>query len=78
MYQVTVGESSRFTIPALDFRGTPTLVDVIKVVRASLAPILNTGIAHREPGVGQIGAGLVRFPLEPFAQAVVALADTFR
>lgn len=78
MYQVTVGESSRFTIPALDFRGTPTLVDAIKVVRASLAPILNTGIAHREPGVGQIGAGLVRFPLEPFAQAVVALADTFR
>ncbi len=77
MYQVTVRESSRFTIPALDFRGTPTLVDAVKVVRASLPPVLNTGIAHREAGVGQIGAGLVRLPLEPFSEAVIALAATF-
>ncbi len=74
MYQITVGESTRFTIPALDFRGTPTLIDAVKVVRASLPPTINTGIAHREAGIGQIGAGLVRLPLEPFADAVVALA----
>ncbi len=77
MYQITVGESSRFTVPPLDFRGTPTLIDAVKVVRASLPPCLNTGIAHREAGVGQIGAGLVRFPLEPFADAVIALAAQF-
>jgi hypothetical protein len=78
MYQITMGESQRFTIPTLDFRGTPTLVDAVKVVRASLTPALNTGIAHREAGVGQIGAGLVRLPLEPFAEAVVALAGSLR
>jgi hypothetical protein len=62
----------------MDFRGTPTLVDAIQVVRASLTPALNTGIAHREAGVGQIGAGLVRLPLEPFAEGVVALAGSVR
>ena len=58
MYEITAGEHSAFTIPALNFRGTPVGVDVRKVMRSGLTPRLNTGIAHREPGLGMVGAGL--------------------
>lgn len=74
MYAITAAEHPRYTIPALDFRGTPVGVDLIKVARSRIAPVLDTGIAHREPGIGQIGAGIVRVPLEPFDAALVALA----
>lgn len=75
MYEITLAENPAFAIPQLDFRGTPTAIDVRKVVRTGITPRVNTGIAHREPGIGQIGAGLVRPPLEPFQQAVRALAE---
>jgi hypothetical protein len=75
MYEITLAENPAFAIPQLDFRGTPTAIDVRKVVRTGITPRVNTGIAHRLPGVGQIGAGLVRPPLEPFQQAVRALAE---
>lgn len=75
MYGITLAEHPRFSIPALDFRGTPLGVDLIKVTRSRVAPVLDTGIAHREAGVGQIGAGIVRVPLEPFDAALVQLAE---
>jgi hypothetical protein len=75
MYEITLTENPAFSIPQLDFRGTPTAIDVRKVVRTGITPRVNTGIAHRQPGVGQIGAGLVRPPLEPFQQALRALAE---
>ncbi|HKZ55822.1 MAG TPA: DUF1116 domain-containing protein [Anaerolineales bacterium] len=78
MYEITVAEHKHFTIPALDFRGTPTGIDIRKVVELGLLPRINTGIAHREPGVGQVGAGLVRPPLAVFEQALVAFAEKYR
>jgi hypothetical protein len=75
MYAITLAEHPRFTIPALDFRGTPVGVDCLKVTRSRLSPVLDTGIAHREPGIGQIGAGVVRTPIEPFDAAIVKLAE---
>jgi hypothetical protein len=69
MYEITLAESPNHQVPALDFRGTPTGIDVRRVVETGIQPLINTGIAHREPGVGQIGAGLVRAPLEPFLAA---------
>lgn len=75
MYGITLGEHPQYTIPALDFRGTPVGIDLLKVARSRVAPMLDTGIAHREPGIGQIGAGIVRVPIEPFDEALVALAD---
>jgi hypothetical protein len=77
MYEITAGEHSQFTIPPLDFRGTPTGIDVRKVVELSIPPRVNTGIAHKEPGVGQVGAGLVRPPMEIFEQALVAYAKRY-
>jgi hypothetical protein len=75
MYRITVAEHPEFTIPALGFRGTPTGIDAERVVELGVLPRINTGIAHREPGVGQIGFGLVRPPMEPFRAALAALAS---
>jgi len=75
MYQITYGKNSMYTIPALDFRGTPTAIDVRKVIDLGLLPIINTGIAHKDAGVGQVGAGLVRPPKECFEKALLALVE---
>jgi len=77
MYEITYTEHKYFTIPALDFRGTPTGIDIRKVVEKNITPRVNTGIAHKEPGVGQIGAGLVRPPMEMFEEALVAFAEEY-
>jgi len=75
MGHITLGHNTAFTLPSMNFAGTPAGIDVRKVVDSGLQPIINTGIAHREPGIGQIGAGITRAPLACFTQAVVALAD---
>lgn len=77
MYEITFAEHKTFTIPPLGFRGTPTGIDVRKVVELGVTPRVNTGIAHHDPGVGQIGAGLVRPPMAIFEQALVAFADRY-
>jgi hypothetical protein len=73
MYEITLGEHPRFTIPVLGFRGTPFGIDARRVVETGVAPVFNTGIAHRMPGIGQIGAGFGRAPMACFRQAVEAL-----
>ncbi|HYC14136.1 MAG TPA: DUF1116 domain-containing protein [Stellaceae bacterium] len=73
MYEITLAEHPRFKIPALGYRGTPFGIDVRRVVERGIAPVFNTGIAHRIPGVGQIGAGFGRVPLACFAAAYEAL-----
>lgn len=72
MGEITVGRHTQWTIPALDFEGAPVGIDVRRVVQLQVAPVINTGIAHRRAGVGQIGAGVVRAPLEVFQQALEA------
>jgi hypothetical protein len=74
MYDITVGENPAYGLPPLDFRGTPTGIDIRRVVRTGVTPRINTGIAHRRPGIGQVGAGLVRPPMACFEQAVEAMA----
>ncbi len=66
-----------FPMPPLDFRGTPTGIDIRKVVEKGITPRVNTGIAHKDAGVGQVGAGLVRPPMEMFEQALVAFAEEY-
>ncbi|GAB6876540.1 YlbE family protein [Thermaerobacter litoralis] len=75
MYAITAGENPAFGIPVLDFRGTPTGIDIRKVVETGLLPRVNTGIAHKEAGIGQIGAGLVEPPMACFEEALLALAE---
>ncbi|HTP21837.1 MAG TPA: DUF1116 domain-containing protein [Solirubrobacteraceae bacterium] len=74
MYEITLAEHPLYQIPALGFRGTPTGIDVTLVARTDTLPVVNTGIAGREPGVGQVGAGIVDPPRQAFARAAMALA----
>ncbi|MGH6923600.1 MAG: DUF1116 domain-containing protein [Propylenella sp.] len=76
MGHITLGLNGGLTLPAMGFAGTPSGIDARKVVDTGICPIINTGIAHKEAGVGQIGAGITRAPLECFSQAVAALAAT--
>jgi hypothetical protein len=75
MYEIAFAEHQYFTIPYLGFRGTPVGIDIRKVVEKGITPRVNTGIAHKDAGVGQIGAGLVRPPMACFEQALVAFAE---
>jgi hypothetical protein len=77
MYEICFTEHKYFTIPPLDFRGTPTGIDIRKVVETGITPRVNTGIAHKDAGVGQVGAGLVRPPMEMFEEALVAYAEKY-
>lgn len=77
MGEITIGQSPHFKIPALDFAGTPTGIDIRRVVELETEPVINTGIAHRRAGVGQIGAGVARAPLACFQQALAAFADRY-
>lgn len=73
MYGITMAEHPRFKIPTFDYRGTPFGIDICRVVETGVAPVFNTGIAHRISGIGQIGAGFGRVPLACFADALAAL-----
>jgi hypothetical protein len=75
MYEIALGESEAYTLPILNFRGTPTGIDIRLVVQTGILPQINTGIASRRAGVGQIGAGLVNPPRECFSEALLALAQ---
>ena len=74
MYEITAAENSVYQIPYLNFRGTPTGIDVVKVIDKNILPFIDTGVAHREPGVGQVGAGVLSASLEPFPKAYEGLA----
>lgn len=77
MYEITYTEHKYFTIPFLDFRGTPTGIDIRKVVEKQITPRANTGVAHKDPGIGQVGAGVVSAPMSVFEEALVAYADKY-
>ncbi|MDQ7821975.1 MAG: DUF1116 domain-containing protein [Candidatus Eremiobacteraeota bacterium] len=73
MYEITQAMHRDYTIPSLDFSGTPVGIDVRKVVETGITPIINTGIAHKKAGVGQIGAGILDAPMECFVRALEAM-----
>jgi hypothetical protein len=78
MYEVTLAENPAMAIPILGFRGSPTGIDVLSVARTGWLPQINTGMAGRVAGTGQVGAGLVQPPQECFEQALAALAEEAR
>jgi hypothetical protein len=77
MYQITDGESEAFQIPNLEFRGSPIGINLLKVCEKDILPQINTGIAHKLPGVGQVGAGLVNPPKKCFEDALEAYVETW-
>ena len=77
MYEITTAEHKYFTMPPLDFRGTPTGIDIRKVVEKGMSPRVNTGVAHKDPGIGQVGAGIVTAPMSAFEEALIAYAEEY-
>jgi len=74
MAEICLGEHPYFRIPTLDEHGTPVGIDIRKVVETGISPMINTGIAGKAPGTGQIGAGVARAPLACFEQALEAFS----
>ena len=77
MAEICLSQNPALPIPTWNFRGACLGIDVRKVVEAGITPIINTGIAHKEPGIGQVGAGTVRAPMACFEQALLELADKY-
>jgi len=77
MYEITLAEHPVYRLPALDFRGSPVLIDLRRVVGTGILPIIDTSITHRVAGFGMIGAGLVNPPMECFATALEAFASRY-
>ena len=77
MYEITVGEGNAYKIPVLDFRGSATGIDILKVIETGIRPIINTGSACKDYGVGQVGAGLVNPPEDCFRKAIAACAEAW-
>jgi len=77
MYEITQTQHKHFLIPFLDFRGTPVGIDLRKVLKTGVAPMINTGIAHKKAGIGQVGAGTVSFPMQVFKDAFSAFVDKY-
>ncbi|MFS0783161.1 DUF1116 domain-containing protein [Bacillus sp. 1P06AnD] len=75
MQEIVLANNPNFSIPTWDFKGTPLGIDIRKVVRTGITPLINTGIAHKEAGIGQVGAGTVRAPLDCFIKALEAYAE---
>ena len=78
MYEITAGENNVYQIPYLNFRGTPTGIDVVKVVEKGILPFIDTGVAHKRPGIGQVGAGVLSAPPEPFIKAFEYFAKNLK
>ena len=78
MYEITAAENNIYKIPYLNFRGTPTGIDIIKVVEKSVLPFIDTGVAHKNAGIGQIGAGVLSAPSEPFINALIGLTNKIK
>jgi hypothetical protein len=77
MGEITVGKSPHYLLPAMNFEGTPTAIDIRKVIETGVLPVINTGIAHKKPGVGQVGAGIVHPPMACFEQALVTFGEKY-
>lgn len=78
MFEITVGENPNYANPNLNFRGAATGIDVRKVIATGILPVINTGMAHKDAGVGQVGAGIVRPPIKCFEKALLALAERIK
>lgn len=75
MFEITAVENKNFKMPTMDFRGTPTGIDIVKVLKTGIEPTITTGMAHKDPGIGQVGAGIVKAPMECFIQAAESFVD---
>lgn len=75
MYEITLEESDSYKLPPMNFRGAPTGIDIRLVVETQIRPVINTGIAHKKAGIGQVGAGVVYPPMKCFTDALESYVE---
>jgi hypothetical protein len=78
MRQITVTTSPHYRMPIMGFQGAPVGIDIRKVVQTGIVPIIDTAIAHKNPGYSVIGAGIVRAPMECFKKALVSFGGKYK
>ena len=78
MGEITTTENPNVTIPILNFQGIPTGIDLRKALETGVLPLMDTAIAHKEPGIGMIGAGVANPPMDCFKKAALALAKRIK
>jgi hypothetical protein len=78
MREITIALNDTFSVPILDFKGTATGIDIRKVMNTGILPVIDTAIAHKKAGIGMIGAGVVKPPLEAFKQALYAFGQKYK
>ncbi|MFQ8719516.1 MAG: DUF1116 domain-containing protein, partial [Enterobacter hormaechei] len=77
MREITLGENPNVTIPLLSFMGIPSAIDITKVAGSGILPVINTAIAHKDAGIGMIGAGIVHPPFSCFEKALLTFRDRY-
>ena len=77
MYKITHAKHRDFQMPSMNFEGTPLGFDILKIMKTGILPFINTGIAHKQPGIGQIGAGILRAPIDCFKKALKKFAEVY-
>ncbi len=77
MYEISIGENNIYTLPAFNFRGSPTGIDIVKIAETGITPVVDTGAAHKIAGRGQVGAGIVHMPSEAFISAAEAFVEKY-
>ena len=77
MYKITLAKHETYRIPYLNYEGTPTAIDFRRVLDTNIMPIVNTGLAHKKAGIGQIGAGIAKAPRMCFKKASIAFNQKY-
>lgn len=78
MHTITAGESAMYNIPTLNFKPTALGINIMAVIETGIRPVINTGIAHKEPGIGQVGAGITHPPMSVFEDIIIEFAKEFK
>ncbi len=77
MWAITLAKDKSFSIPFMNFEGIPRGIDLRKVIDTGILPIINTGVAHKKPGFGTVGFGVLRAPQLCFTEALKAFATKY-
>lgn len=78
MHTITAGESAMYNIPTLNFKPTALGINIMAVIETGIRPVINTGITHKEPGIGQVGAGITHPPMSVFEDIIIEFAKEFK
>ena len=75
MEKICVKKNYNYPIPNMDFDFLPVGIDIRKVLKTGISPIIHGGMFNKEGGL--IGAGMARIPMECFEKAMAAFVEKY-